>query len=421
VPVAELAQAPAHTSTPARAQAHPAAIASDEVAMAQGRSRPAWAEIDLAAVAHNAAVLARLSAPAELCAVVKAHGYGHGGPAVARAALAGGASRLAVALVDEGVELRQHDVQAPVLLLSECHPDAVESVLAYGLTPTLYTQEAVEQVAAASRAAGRRTAVHVKVDTGMHRVGASPAELRALVAAVVREPALSLEGIWTHLAVADGVDDVDRAFTETQLDRFDAVVAGLTTPPGTDPMLHAANTAAAVAFARSRYGMVRCGIGLYGYLPGPAVQRAFAAQSDGEELVPAMSLKARVVSVRTLEAGSRPSYGRLRPLPSRAVVATVPIGYADGVPRALFDAGYCVLVGGRRRPLAGMVTMDQIVIDCGDDGTVQPGDEVVLLGRQGDEIITADDWAEMLGTISYEVVCGVGPRMPRVAVGTRRG
>jgi alanine racemase len=421
VPVAELAQAPAHTSTPARAQAHPAAIASDEVAMAQGRSRPAWAEIDLAAVAHNAAVLARLSAPAELCAVVKAHGYGHGGPAVARAALAGGASRLAVALVDEGVELRQHDVQAPVLLLSECHPDAVESVLAYGLTPTLYTQEAVEQVAAASRAAGRRTAVHVKVDTGMHRVGASPAELRVLVAAVVREPALSLEGIWTHLAVADGVDDVDRAFTETQLDRFDAVVAGLTTPPGTDPMLHAANTAAAVAFARSRYGMVRCGIGLYGYLPGPAVQRAFAAQSDGEELVPAMSLKARVVSVRTLEAGSRPSYGRLRPLPSRAVVATVPIGYADGVPRALFDAGYCVLVGGRRRPLAGMVTMDQIVIDCGDDGTVQPGDEVVLLGRQGDEIITADDWAEMLGTISYEVVCGVGPRMPRVAVGTRRG
>jgi alanine racemase len=408
--------APAQEQQPA--QGHPAATAADEVAMAQGRSRPAWAEIDLAAVAHNAAVLARLSAPAELCAVVKAHGYGHGGPAVARAALAGGASRLAVALVDEGVELRKHDVEGPVLLLSECHADAVESVLAYGLTPTLYSLQAVAQVAAASRAAGRRTAVHVKVDTGMHRVGAPPEELRTLLAAVAREPALSLEGIWTHLAVADGVDDVDRAFTESQLDRFDAAVAGLTAPVGTDPMLHAANTAGAVAFARSRYGMVRCGIGLYGYLPGPAVQRAFEAQSGGDVLVPAMSLKARVVSVRTLEAGSRPSYGRLRPLPARAVVATVPIGYADGVPRALFDAGYEVLVHGRRRPLAGMVTMDQIVIDCGDDRTVKPGDEVVLLGRQGDEVITADDWAEMLGTISYEVVCGVGPRMPRVVVGT---
>jgi alanine racemase len=403
------------------ARTHLAEAATDEVAMAQGRSRPAWAEIDLAAVAHNAAVLARLAAPAELCAVVKAHGYGHGAPAVARAALAGGATRLAVALVDEGVELRQHGVEAPVLLLSECHADAVESVLAYGLTPTLYSYEAVAQVAAASHGVTRRTAVHVKVDTGMHRVGAPPADLRALVAAVAREPALALEGLWTHLAVADGVHEEDRAFTETQLDRFDAAVAGLTASAGAGSLLHAANTAGAIAFERSRYGMVRCGIGLYGYLPGPAVQRAFDAQSGGAVLVPAMSLKARVVAVRTLEAGSRPSYGRLRPLPARSVVATVPIGYADGVPRALFGAGFGVLVHGRRRPLAGMVTMDQIVVDCGDDNSVRPGDEVVLLGRQGDEAITADDWAQMLGTISYEVVCGVGPRMPRIAVGAPGG
>jgi alanine racemase len=129
-----------------------------------------------------------------------------------------------------------------------------------------------------------------------------------------------------------------------------------------------------------------------------------------------MSLKARVVAVRTLGAGERPSYGRLRALPARSVVATVPIGYADGVPRALFRGGYHVLIGGVRRPLAGMVTMDQIVVDCGDDESVRPGDEVVLLGRQGDEEITADDWAAMLGTISYEVVCGVGPRMPRIVV-----
>ena len=388
----------------------------DAVTMAQGRSRPAWAEIDLAALRHNAGVLARLAAPAELCAVVKAHGYGHGGPAVARAALAGGARRLAVALVDEGVELRQHGVTAPVLLLSECGPDAAPTALAYGLTPTLYTEEGIDAFAVAARGVSHPVAVHVKVDTGMHRVGAAPEDLPALAAAVARQPVLRLEGLWTHLPVADGEHAEDRAYTEGQLDRFDRLVSRLAEVGPAVPLLHAANTAGAVVFPHARYGMVRCGLGVYGYLPTATVRAAFDAQAGGQELVPAMSLKARVTAVRTLAAGERPSYGRLRPLPRRSLVATVPIGYADGVPRALFDAGYEVLIGGVRRPLAGMVTMDQIVVDCGDDDSVRPGDEVVLLGRQGDEVITADDWAAMLRTISYEVVCGVGARMPRVLV-----
>ena len=387
-----------------------------EVTMAQGRSRPAWAEIDLAAITHNASVLGRLAAPAELCAVVKAHGYGHGGPAVARAARAGGATRLAVALVDEGVELREHGVDGPVLLLSECGAEAVDTALAYGLTPTLYTRQGIAHFAAAARAVGRRVTVHVKVDTGMHRVGTAPDELASIVAAVAAERSLQLEGVWTHLPVADGDTDEDRAFTEAQLHLFDRLVGAL----GVDgapapPLLHAANTAGTIAFPRSRYGMVRCGLGIYGYLPAAALRDAFDAQS-GSALQPAMSLKARVVAVRTLNAGERPSYGRLRPLPARSVVATVPIGYADGVPRGLFTNGYEVLIGGARRPLAGMVTMDQIVVDCGDDPSVQPGDEVVLLGRQGDETVTADDWAALLGTISWEVLCGVGPRMPRLLV-----
>jgi alanine racemase len=386
------------------------------VTMAQGRSRPAWAEIDLAAVAHNAAVLARLVAPAELCAVVKAHGYGHGGPAVARAALAGGAQRLAVALVDEGVELRLHGVTAPVLLLSECGSDAAGSALEYGLTPTLYSEEGIGSFADAARRAGRVTAVHVKVDTGMHRVGSAPDDLPAVAAAVALQPMLRLEGVWTHLPVADGEHQADHAYTEGQLDLFDRLVAGLAADGITAPYIHAANTAGALAFPRARYDMVRCGLGLYGYLPGDTVRAAFDEQAGGDRLQPAMSLKARVVAVRTLDAGERPSYGRLRPLPERSRVATVPIGYADGVPRALFGAGYEVLIGGVRRPLAGMVTMDQIVVDCGADDSVRPGDEVVLLGRQGTEAITADDWASMLGTISYEVVCGVGPRMPRILV-----
>jgi alanine racemase len=257
------------------------------------------------------------------------------------------------------------------------------------------------------------------VDTGMHRVGAAPEDLVAVASAVGREPLLELEGVWTHLPVADGEQDEDRAYTERQLELFDRLIAELAAAGISVPVLHAANTAGAIAFPGARHDLVRCGLGLYGYLPGTAggaVGAAFATQTGGEALRPAMALKARVVAVRSLDAGERPSYGRLRPLSARALVATVPIGYADGVPRALFDGGYEVLIRGVRRPLAGMVTMDQIVVDCGDDDAVRPGDEVVLLGRQGNETITADDWAAMLGTISYEVVCGVGPRMPRIVV-----
>jgi alanine racemase len=388
----------------------------EEVTMAQGRSRPAWAEIDLAAVTHNARVLSGLVRPSLLCAVVKAHGYGHGGPAVAKAALAGGAAGLAVALVDEGVELRQHDVYGPILLLSECGPEAVDSALSYGLTPTLYSTEGIEQFSRAARDLGQRTSVHIKVDTGMHRVGAPPEDVPALVKAIDEDPLLRLEGLWTHLAVADGASSEDRRFTLGQLESFDRLIAELRAAGMDANVLHAANTAGAIAFPSARYGMVRCGIGLYGYPPGAAVQGALAAAVPDESLQPVMSLRARVVSVRTLPAGARPSYGRLRPLPEKSVVATVPIGYADGVPRALFTEGYSVLIGGRRRPLAGMVTMDQLVVDCGDDPAVRPGDEVVLLGRQGDEEITAEEWATLLGTISYEVLCGIGARVPRVTV-----
>jgi alanine racemase len=387
-------------------------MAEQPVTLAQGMSRPAWAEIDLSAIAHNARVLAGLVAPAQLCAVVKAHGYGHGAPAVAKAAQAGGASWLAVALVDEGIELRQHGVTGPILLLSECGADAVESVVGAELTPTLYSHRAVERMALAAGALGRPVGVHVKVDTGMHRVGAAPSEVPALAKAIEDDPRLALEGLWTHFPVADGASDDDKAYTLEQLARFDQLRAELDALGLRAGLLHAANTAGAIAFPTSRLDLVRCGIGLYGCLPGDAVAAAFSA-AGADALRPAMSLKAEVVAVRTLEAGERPSYGRLRPLPTRAVVATVPIGYADGVPRHLFTEGYGVLIGGRRRPLAGMVTMDQIVVDCGDDPTVRPGDEVVLLGRQGDEEITADEWARLLGTINYEVLCGVGARMPR--------
>ena len=392
-------------------------VESDETAtMAQSRSRPAWAEVDLAAITHNTRLLSRLVRPAQVCAVVKAHGYGHGAPAVAKAALAGGAIGLAVALVDEGAELRRHGVHGPILLLSECGADAAATAVSSTLTPTLYTVEGVEQIARAARMIGQTTSVHLKVDTGMHRVGAPATDVPALVRAIVDEPILRFEGLWTHLSVADGECAEDRSYTLQQLERFDGVVADVAREGVHPSIIHAANTAGAIAFPTARYGMVRSGIGIYGYLPGHAVTAAFAAAAGGETLRPALSLKARVVSVRMCDEGERPSYGRMRALPQRSLVATVPIGYADGVPRALFTKGFEVLIGGKRRPLAGMVTMDQIMVDCGGDAFVRPGDEVVLLGRQGDEEITADDWAAMLGTISYEVLCGIGPRVPRIMV-----
>ncbi|HLW45399.1 MAG TPA: alanine racemase [Acidimicrobiales bacterium] len=385
--------------------------------MAEGRTRPVWAEVDLDALGANVALLAHRAAPAALCAVVKADAYGHGAVQVARTAVESGAAGLAVALVDEGLELREHAISAPVLVLSEVVPDAAEVLVRGGLTATVSTQAGMEALSQAARRVGTRAGIHVKVDTGMHRVGVAEAEAVGLVDAAAADPALRVEAVWTHLAVADGATDEDRAFTTLQLERFDKVVAGLGARPR---LVHAANTAAAVAWPSARYDLVRCGIGMYGYAPSPAMSDGGAGPDVAgffAELRPVLSLKARVSAVRELDAGERPSYGRRRPLPERGVVATVPIGYADGVSRRLFDAGCPVLIGGRRRPLAGVVTMDQIVVDCGPASPVAPGDEVTLIGRQDGEEITAADWAARLGTIAYEVLCGVGTRVPRVYAG----
>ena len=390
------------------------------------RFRPAWAEVDLGAVRHNVAALRRVAGAASVCAVVKADGYGHGAVRVAKAALAAGATGLAVALVEEGVELREAGITGPVLLLSEPPPEAFDAVVAAGITPTICSVEGARRAGVAARTLGASLSVHVKVDTGMHRVGASEDEVGAIAAAIADDPILRLEGVWTHLAVADGEASEDRAFTRRQLERFDGVLARLAAAGHRPPVVHAANSAGTIAWPASRYNLVRCGISLYGELPGPSASGALAGPAGtpdpagavgGRRLRPVMTLHGRVSAVRELDAGERPSYGRLRPLPVRSVVATVPLGYADGLPRALFDAGYAVLIGGRRCPLAGMVTMDQIVVDCGPGSPVAPGDEVVLLGRQGSEEVTAAEWADLLGTITYEVLCGIGPRVPRVYSG----
>jgi alanine racemase len=387
------------------------------------RWRPAWADIDLDAVRHNAALLCRLAEPAVLCAVVKADGYGHGELPVARAALEGGASWLAVALVEEGVTLREAGVEAPILLLSEPPEEAMAEAVSRRLVPTVYTAEGIRALGKAVGDGGfPPLTVHLKIDTGMHRVGADPGDAVALADLIRADPGLDLGAVWTHLAVADGADPADTEFTHVQLERFEAVLAALAGAGHRPPLTHVANSAGTIAAPASRRDLVRCGIALYGVAPTPALAEQLSVATGGGRLRPVLSLRSRVTLVRDLDAGERPSYGRRRPLAERSTVAVAPIGYADGVPRRLFDQGGAVLIRGVRRPLAGTVTMDQIVVDCGPAGSpeVEVGDEVVLLGSQGDDEITADEWAGLLGTISYEVLCGIGPRVPRVAVGGGR-
>jgi alanine racemase len=363
-----------------------------------------WAEVDLAAVRTNVRAFAETVAPAQVCAVVKADGYGHGAVAVGRAALDGGASSLAVALVEEGVQLRDAGIDAPVLVLSEPVPDAAESVIAYRLTPVVYTTAGIDALAkaATTHQAHEPLAVHVKVDTGMHRVGCTPAEAADVAAHVVERPELSLAGVCTHFAVAD---EPGNAYTEAQRRRFEDVLDGLRARGLPTGVVHACNSAAALTAPAARYDFVRIGIGVYGIAPAPAL-------ADRIALVPAMSVKARVSHVQDLPAGERISYGLRYETPRATRVVTVPLGYADGVPRELGHRGGAVLIRGARHPMAGTVTMDQLMVDVGDT-PVEVGDEVVMIGRQGEQQISAEEWAERMDTIAYTIVCGIGPRVPR--------
>jgi alanine racemase len=370
--------------------------------------RWAWVDVDLDAVSHNVGHLRSVVTPSDVWAVVKADGYGHGAVDVARAAIRGGATGLCVALSQEGVELRQAGIEAPILVLSEQPVAASSTIVEAGLTPTVYTADYVEALAHAARAAGvADLPVHLKVDTGMQRVGAAPADVPELVESITaRRSPLRLEGIFTHLAMADQPDD---PFTALQVQRFDDVLTAL---GGSVPdLVHVANSAGALAVPAARRSLVRAGIAVYGISPGHGVDDWCRA------LRPVMTLRARVSFVKSVAAGSRISYGLRHTFVRDTVVATVPIGYADGVPRRLSAVGGHVLVGGRRCPIVGVVTMDQLMVDCGPDAVVARGDEVVLIGAQngplGPQRIRAEDWADALDTIGYEIVCGIGPRVAR--------
>ena len=363
-------------------------------------SRWAWAGVDLAAITHNVELIRTVAAPAAVWASVKADGYGHGMVRVAGAALHGGATGLCVALTQEGVSLREAGFTCPILVLSEQPVSELASAVRNGLDLTVYSRAQLDAIAAVG---GHGHPVHLKIDTGMRRVGAAADDAADLVAAIVDSRAVRLAGVFTHLANADHPDD---PFSASQLATFDWVLASLAAAGYRVPMVHAANSAATLALPDARFDMVRVGIAMYGISPGPEIDSLAAG------LQPALSLRARVAHVKRVSAGDGISYGLKYRFDADATVATLPLGYADGVPRRLFDCRGEVLIGGRRRRIVGVVTMDQMMVDCGDD-VVAIGDEAVLIGVQDSESITATEWADRLGTIGYEVVCSISARVER--------
>jgi alanine racemase len=373
--------------------------------------RPAWIEVDLDAIAHNVRTLAAEVAPAALMAVVKADAYGHGAVPVARTAVAAGATWLGVALVEEAVQLREAGITAPVLVLSEPHPAAAATCAAHDIAVTITTRAGVDAFAEAGRAARHPVAAHLKVDTGMHRQGCAPEDLPDLAKAALAADGLDPEGLWTHFAVAD--DQLLAPTTDAQLERFrDAIHAA-----GFEPRWrHAANSAGATLRTDARFDLVRCGIEVYGLAPAPELTGAVAAR-----LRPALSLRATVSAVRTVGAGDKISYGHIWTAPADTTIATLPVGYADGVRRALSNEIRAV-IDGRSYPQAGRVTMDQIMVDLGPIGSSPPGAVAIepwhsvatLLGDPARGEPGVAEWAAALGTIDYEITCGLSARLPRV-------
>lgn len=365
--------------------------------------RATRAEIDLDAVAHNVDYFRRLVEPrAGVMAVVKANAYGHGAVLVARAAVAAGARWLAVATVDEGVQLRRAGLATPTLVLAPSEPGEAATALAADLTLAVGDEETAAAIARVAEATGRRAAVHLEVDTGLHRFGVWHEAAVPTALAIAALPALHLEGLYTHFATAD---EADRAFFATQRDRFHAVVAALRARGLTPPLVHQDNSAAALTDPAPESNLARIGVALYGLSPSGDVPAP-------PGLRPVLAVRSRVARVFALRPGESVSYGRtfVADRPLRA--ALVPIGYADGYRRALSNRGE-MLLGGRRARVLGRVCMDQTVIAVPEGLDCRPGDGVTVLGGSGGARITAEELATLAGTIGYEIATGLGARVPR--------
>jgi len=367
--------------------------------------RPTWAEIDLDKIAHNIGEIKRLLPPGtKLMAVVKADGYGHGAVHVARKALACGSSCLAVASADEGIELRAHGIKEPILVLGFTPPGRAEDVIEHDLTQTVYQRDLLHALNRAALAAGRIAPVHVKIDSGMGRLGLTEAEEAARFLLEASElPGIEVEGLYSHFATAD---ELDESYVHEQIERWQAVLEKVGRCGIEIPVVHISNSAAILQHPQCAGNMVRLGISMYGYYPSDDIRQGQA------NLQPALRLVTQIAHLKDVPAGTKISYGATFETKRASKIATLPVGYADGYSRSLSNKGH-VAVRGRRAPVVGRVCMDQIMIDVTDIPGVQVYDEVVLYGKQGEEEVTVDEVAAQIGTISYEVVCDLGRRVPR--------
>ena len=362
----------------------------------------ALARIDLGAVPRNCARLKEELGEAELCAVVKADGYGHGADACADAALKGGATRLAVATATEAERIGRGFPHVPLLTMGALTPEELDLALAAGSEVTVWSRGFLDLLVERARAQGRVARVHVKYDSGMGRLGnRDPSEVMGLARTCSEVPELELAGVWTHFATAD---EPDSPFFDEQLDRFEAVV-GAVRSEFPSVIAHAANSAAVLRDRRSHFDMARCGVAVYGLDP-------FQRDPADHGLHPVLSLRSYVADVKRFEAGDSAGYGQTWRATAATCVGVLPLGYGDGVRRGLSNNAE-VLVRGRRHPLVGTVSMDNVTIDLGPDTEVEPGEEAILIGSQGEETILAEELATSLGTINYEVTCGISARVPR--------
>ncbi|MBD1887859.1 alanine racemase [Coleofasciculus sp. FACHB-SPT9] len=368
----------------------------------------AWVEIDLAALAHNVRQLRRFLSPkTALMAVVKADAYGHGAITVAEIACQSGASWLGVATIPEGIQLREAGIQAPILILGASNTtEQVQAIAHWNLQPTLCTPQQALVFSETLGTLNRSLPVHVKLDTGMSRLGTPWQEAAEFVALVQGLPHLKIASIYSHLATADSPDPTGM---RQQRDRFEEAIALIKTTGMTPPRLHLANSAAALSDPSLHYDMVRVGLATYGLYPAPHLKSVI-------DLKPVMKVKARVTQVKNISPGTGVSYGHQFVASRDMRLAAIAIGYADGVPRNLSNKMQ-VLLRGQPVPQIGAITMDQLMLDVSAIPDLQTGEVVTLLGKEGNAEISADDWAATLGTISWEILCGFKHRLPRVAVG----
>lgn len=366
--------------------------------------RSVWAEINLDNLVHNIKEFKKhLGEETELMAVVKADAYGHGAYEVSKVALESGASWLGVAILEEGILLRHQGIEAPILILGYTPPHNLELCFDYDLIPTLFTYEAAKVLSEMAVKKGKDINVHIKVDTGMGRVGIRPEKCLEFLEYVKSLPGVVVEGLYTHFSVAD---EKDKSYTKKQYSAFQEVLYVLENNGIEVPYKHACNSAAAIDLPGMHLDLARVGISMYGSYTSPHVSREV-------QIKPLMSLKARVSYVKKVPPGTSISYGRKYITKKESVIATVPLGYGDGYTRLLSNKG-SVLYNGKRLPIIGSVCMDQFMVLADKAPEIKIGDEVVLIGSSEEEEITADELADIVGTISYEIYCMIDKRIPRL-------